>query len=289
MSHDASTTTTNVHTTNIHQHHEDKAPRIDQSITKQVNGMHPLLVVALICVVVIGFAVIALILKPTPPPIPSVVSPLPLPQKSMADEPSPSERKPAVQTAPQEAHAKPPEAPKNQAPPQILLAETGRWKQGLFFASDSFQTGDLLTLRLRVSRACQMRIIYLPAIGDPLLLFPEKGGGSGLITQEAEILIPDPTKLDEPSADATAFELFHDSGSGPALTERVLIQISEETFATDDTVMLAATPYRAYSGLNLEQVRMRGVTRLKGLAASEAQAQMDKCVHQKILSFKIHP
>lgn len=50
----------------------------------------------------------------------------------MADEPSPSERKPAVQTAPQEAHAKPPEAPKNQAPPQILLAETGRWKQGLF-------------------------------------------------------------------------------------------------------------------------------------------------------------
>lgn len=28
--------------------------------------MHPLLVVALVCVVVIGFAVIALILKPTP-------------------------------------------------------------------------------------------------------------------------------------------------------------------------------------------------------------------------------
>jgi hypothetical protein len=252
-------------------------------------------------VVVIGFATMAMILKQPAEPTPAVPS-LNLVTSQPATQPEKDEQPPAtpVPDVPPSAPVTMPVIPAIDKPvpsvtdtlpeqPGIVSAEVGIWRNGQFEPRSAFKSGELLTLRMRVSSTCQVRVLYQPAQGAPMLMFPEQGAGSDRVEAGVDVFIPDPIKLAAKSADAMAFELFHDSGSGPAIEERLLIQVSDEGFTSEEAVKVKDTPYRIYSGLSLAQAKIRGVIKRLGADAVEAQTKMEADLSQKIISFSIIP
>ena len=173
--------------------------------------------------------------------------------------------------------------------PAISSAEVGKVVAGQFVAQADFKTGDLLTVRVRVDRPCHLRALYLPAQGDPVRMFPERDGSSDLAANTSALLIPDPVKLRAATPDCTAFQLFHDTGRGPPIREQILVQVLGEPFTDEGSTRGTNSPYRTYDGLTLAQVRSRGVTRLQGLSAAEAQSRADEILSERILSFTIRP
>ncbi len=298
--HDASTQTIYQTTHSVLNQQEDRSIKYDQRVT-QTHGMHPLLVVSLICVVVIGFATMALILKQPSEPSPVVHSANLV--TSQSSTPTAKDELPTaapVTNIPPNTAPKLPVNPTTEKPepgvmdvspeqPGIVSAEVGIWRNGHFEPRSSFKSGELLTLRMRVSSACQVRVLYQPTQGDPMLMFPEKGAGSSLVQAGEDVFIPDPLKLAAKSPDATAFELFHDRGSGPALVEKMLIQVSADGFTTDEAVEVKDAPYRMYAGLNLEQAKTRGIIKRLGAEAVKAHSKMEADLSQKIISFSINP
>lgn len=298
--HDASTQTIHQTTHSFHQQQEDKSTNYDQRVT-QTHGMHPLLVVSLVCVIVIGFAIMALILRhpvEAPPPM-SAMNMMP----TQSSVPVELEGKPEVSPVidlPKSDPVKMSATPAIDKPeprvidslpeqPAIMAAEVGIWKNGQFEPKSAFETGELLTLKLRVTQTCQVRVLYQPAQGNPMLMFPQQGAGSERVEAGRDVFIPDPTKLAGNAADATAFELFHDSGTGPAIEERLLVQVSNESFSAEDAVEVKDAPYRLYAGLSLAQARMRGVIKRLGAEAVQAQSRMETDLSQKVISFSIKP
>lgn len=290
VEHDASQHTTH-HTTNTsHVHQEDKSTRYHSQVTHQkttqVSGMHPLLVLALVALLILGGVLLVMALRPTSQPL-TIIAPAPAATVV-------TDNKPVIPIGePAEAglqHAViMPEPPVTAGLPAILNADVGVLAGGRFTPRTSFKTGELLTLRLRVSRSCQVRVLYQPAQGDPMLIFPESGAGSSLVPAGVEVFIPDPARLAAESPDATAFKLFHDAGSGPPIVEQVVVQVADEPFAVDGTAPAVGTPYRAYPGMTLADARTRGVVRLKGLEAAAAQAKVDHALTQRVLPFSIMP
>ncbi len=290
VKHDASQHTTHNTANSTHTHNDDKSTHHHSSVTHQkttqVSGMHPLLVLALVAILIIGGLLMVMTLRQTPQ-ITSAVTPTPAPSVVI-------ENKPVIQIGepvqPGLKHAViMPEPSVTSALPAILNADVGVMAGGRFTPSTSFKSGELLTLRLRVSHSCYVRVIYQPAQGDPILIFPEKGDGSSFVQAGADVFIPDPVQLAAQSPDATAFKLFHDFGSGPPIHEQVVVQVAHEPFAADGTSPAVGTPYRVYSGMTLADARTRGVVRLKGLAAAAAQAKVDQALSQKALPFSIMP
>jgi hypothetical protein len=301
---DASQQTTNNTTNNSsstsHTQHEDKSQHIDQSVTKQTtihhSGLSPMVLFALTCVIIAGFLFAILALKSEsssspgssgsndkPAPGPATVVQVNMQGASTVEMKSPQ---PVVTTA---SSLPSMSSTTTASPPLILSADVGVFAAGQFTPRTSFKTNELLTLRLRVSRACQARVLYQPAQGDPMLMFPESGGGSSTVLAGVDVFIPDPAKIEAKSPDAAAFQLFHDTGSGPPIAEQVLVQIAEEPFAPDGAALAAGAPYRTYTGLTLAEARMRGATKLQGLAAAAAQAKMESAMSQKSLPFTIQP
>jgi outer membrane protein OmpA-like peptidoglycan-associated protein len=268
VKHDASQHTTHSTTQHSQAHHEDKSTSYNNHVTHQkttqVSGMHPLLVLALVAILIIGGVLMVMALKP-------------------------ASQTPAATTPPAPSVVIMPQPPVISALPTIQNAEVGVMVGGQFTPRTSFKNGELLTLRLRVSRDCHVRVLYQPAQGDPMLIFPEKGDGSNFVLAGVDLFIPDPAKLAAQSPDATAFKLIHDFGSGPPIQEQVVVQIADEPFAADGTSPAVGTPYRAYPGMTLADARTRGVVRLKGLVAAAAQAKMDQALSQKALPFSIMP
>ena len=290
VKHDASQHTTNNSSSTSHVHQEDKSTSYNNHVTHQkttqVSGMHPLLVLALVAILIIGGLLMVMTLRQTPQNT-SAVTPTPAPSVVI-------ENKPVIQIGePLQSGLKHavvmPEPPVTSALPSILNADVGLIAGGRFTPRDSFKTGELLTLRLRVSRDCHVRVLYQPAQGDLMLIFPEKGDGSCLLQAGVDVFIPDPHKLAAKSPDATAFKLFHDFGSGPPIQEQVIVQIADEPFAVEGTSPAVGTPYRAYQDITLADAKTRGVARLKGLAAAAAQEKMDQVLTQKTLPFSIMP
>lgn len=276
VEHDASQHTTH-HTTNTSHVHQK---------TTQVSGMHPLLVLALVALLILGGVLLVMALRPTPQPL-TIIAPAPAATVVTDNKPVIPIGEPAE---PGRQHAVTmPEPPVTAGLPAILDAEVGVLAGGRFTPRTSFKTGELLTLRLRVSRSCQVRVLYQPAQGDPMLIFPESGAGSSPVPAGVEVFIPDPARLAAQSPDATAFKLFHDAGSGPPIVEQVVVQVADEPFAAEGTAPAAGTPYRAYPGMTLADARTRGVVRLKGLAAAAAQAKVDLALTQRVLPFSIMP
>jgi hypothetical protein len=180
-------------------------------------------------------------------------------------------------------------------PPQIIAAETGKFNItfGTFTPTATFQTGDLLTLKVRISRDAYLRVLYQPAIGDPQLLFPEHGDGSALVPGGRDVFLPDPAKLAAQTADASAFQLFHDFGTGPPLDEQLIIQVSPTPLTDEGSQHENNRPYRVYSGLQLADARTRGGIRLSAQQAITAQRESDSKNPapsiERNLTFSIHP
>jgi hypothetical protein len=244
------------------------------------SGLPPVVLFSTLCVVIGGFVLFRLADHPqesksnsgSPAPAPA-----PLPAPAPAPLPAPA---PAPAPAP---------LPDTPARPVIEAAEVGIVSQNRFIPRTDFKTNDLLTLRLRVSRDCHLRVIYQQAKGDPVRMFPEADGGSDLVRGGTVLCIPDPDKLATHAADATAFQLYHDIGSGPPIHEQIIVQIAEEPFTTDGTTRSADSPYRVFQGISLADARMRGVLKLQGLSASQAQAHMDTLLSERTLPFSIRP
>lgn len=173
--------------------------------------------------------------------------------------------------------------------PSIVAAAVGIVAGRHFTQKTNFKTGDLLTLQLKVDRACHLRVIYQPLHGDPMRVFPERDGASDRIAAGADILIPDPAKLAAATPDCTVFQLFHDAGSGPPIREQLLIQLSDEPFTDDGSFRPTTNSYRVYRGIPLAQARARGVKKLTGLSAADAQARIDSLLNEQTLSFTIEP
>lgn len=228
----------------------------------------------LVCIALGTVVVVVMAMKPPGGPAPSTpVSPAMTQTTPPADKAAPASEASVVPAA----------------PPAILKAEVGVYAAGQFTPRTSFTSDELLTLRLRVSRACQVRVLYQPAQGDPMLMFPERDGGSSAVPADLDVLIPDPAKLAARDPGATAFQLYHDTGKGPPIAERVVVQIAEEPFASEGATVIAGVPRRVYSGVSLADVRMRGAALLKGLDAASAQAKMEAAMSERTLSFTIHP
>lgn len=293
VKHDASQHTTHNTSNNTQVHQEDKSTSYNNHVTHQkttqVSGMHPLLVLALVAILIIGGLLMVMTLRQTPQ-ITSAVTPTPAPTVVIENKPVIQIGEPVQPNTKHTAIMQVPSVPSvTSALPAILNADVGVMAGGQFTPRTSFKSGELLTLRLRVSRGCHVRVLYQPAQGDPMLIFPEKNDGSSFVQAGADVFIPDPAQLAAQSPDATAFKLFHDAGSGPPIQEQVVVQIADEPFAADGTSLAAGTPYRSYPGMTLADARTRGVVRLKGLAATAAQAKMDQALTQKALPFSIMP
>lgn len=276
VEHDASQHTTH-HTTNTSHVHQK---------TTQVSGMHPRQVLALVALLILGGVLLVMALRSTPQPAAIIA---PAPGQGVVIENKPVIPIGEVVQSGQKPVETLPEPPVPPALPSILNADVGVLAGGRFTPRTSFKTGELLTLRLRVSRSCQVRVLYQPAQGDPMLIFPESGAGSSPVPAGEDVFIPDPARLAAQSPDATAFKLFHDAGSGPPILEQVVVQVADEPFAADGTAPAVGTPYRAYPGMTLADARTRGVVRLKGLAAAAAQAKVDLALTQRVLPFSIMP
>lgn len=291
VKHDASVHTTHS-TSQVNQtHHEDKSTHHNHHVTHHktthVEGMHPLLVVALVAVVGIVAVLLIMVMKPA-----SQLETSSLPKSSAGiatdNEPDPHPRKASEIAVPRPAEPAPVQ-PVIVSRPTIVNADVGVMVNGEFTPRTSFKSGELLTLRLRVSRTCQVRALYQPAQGDPMLVFPESGDGSSLVAAGTDVFIPDPAKLAARSPDATAFKLFHDVGSGPPIQEQVVVQIADAPFLAEGATPAAGTPYRAYAGSTLSAARLRGISRLKGADAVAAQTQMEETLDECALTFSIHP
>jgi len=180
-------------------------------------------------------------------------------------------------------------------PPQVIAAEVGKFNValGTFTSTAKFKTGDLLTLKLRVNREAHLRVLYQPAVGDPQLLFPEKGDGSALVPGGRDVFIPDPVKIAALRADASAFQLYHDFGTGPPLVEQLIIQVSPTPITDEGSQREATRPYRVYSGLRLADARSRGgmlLTAPQAIAAQHvADAKDPAPSFERILTFSIDP
>jgi hypothetical protein len=294
---DASQHTTNHSSSTSHTHHEDKSQHIDQSVTKQTtvhhNGLSPVVLFAVICVVIAGFLFFALALKPDsmtssrekerveerPAPAPAVlIKNEPVIQVTMLGASS-TVIQPAMNAV----------SPAVLAPPGIVETEVGVIAGGQFTPRTSFKSGELLTLRLRVSRTCHVRVLYQPAEGAPMLMFPEIASGSASVQAGEDVFIPDPKMVAAKSPDATAFQLYHDTGSGPPITEQVIVQLADDPFTPEGAVEVAGAPRRTYTGLTLADARIRGAAKLKGLDAVAAQGRMEAALSQKTLPFTIQP
>ncbi|WP_395744790.1 DUF4384 domain-containing protein [Prosthecobacter sp.] len=294
--HDASQHTTH-HVTHdsstiSHTHHDDKSQHIDQSVNQQTTihhaGLSPMVLFAITCVIIAGFLLTILALRSAPAgagggqpqSVPAIVI----------------ENKPVVQVdsamvpqAPRTGEVTQVPGPATVSLPEIVLAEVGVVADGRFTPRTSFKSGELLTLRLKVSRACHVRVLYQPAQGDPVWMYPESSTGSDAVSGGREVLIPDPEKLRAKAPDATAFQLYHDTGRGPPIQEQILIQTADEAFTGEGATRTADSPYRTYQGLTLAEARMRGMVRLQGHSASAAQAQMEAMHAERTLSFAISP
>jgi len=180
-------------------------------------------------------------------------------------------------------------------PPQVIAAETGKYNValGTFTPTAAFKTGDLLTLKVRINRDAYLRVLYQPAIGDPQLLFPEQGDGSALVPGGRDVFIPDPAKMAAQSTDASAFQLYHDFGTGPPLDEQLIIQVSPTPITDEGSHREENRPYRVYSGLRLADARTRGGIRLSAPQAIAAQREADAknppANIERNLTFSIHP
>jgi hypothetical protein len=161
--------------------------------------------------------------------------------------------------------------------PQVIAAETGKFNValGTFTPTVSFKTGDLLTLKVRINRDAYLRVIYQPAVGDPQLLFPEQGDGSEWVPGGRDVFIPDPVKIAAQSTDASAFQLYHDFGTGQPLDEQLIIQVSATPITDEGSQRESNGPYRVYSGLRLADARARGGIRLPAPQAIAAQRDAD--------------
>jgi len=197
----------------------------------------------------------------------------------------PAEEKPVIQPVNQPVIQNIPDSP---AVPVITDATVGMVTRGQFQPVTDFKSGDVLTLRVRVDRPGHLRVLYLPAQGPPVRMFPERDGAPDHVGGDA-ILIPDPAKLAAATPDCTAFQLYHDTGSGPPIREQILVQASDEPFTDDGSIRKPDSSYRVYDGLTLAEVRTRGVKRLEGLSAAEVQSRADKLVPERTLSFTIRP
>jgi hypothetical protein len=173
------------------------------------------------------------------------------------------------------------------SPPSIESAELGIVAQGSFVAGQTFKSGDLLTLRLRVGRPCHLRVLYQSANGEITRLFPEAESASGQIPAGNDVLIPDPAAIT--AGKGQAFQLVHDSGKNSPLEERIHIQISDEAFTDEGSMRTASVPYRVYPRAGLAEVRRRGITILEGLSASAAQARMNALLSERTLPLIINP
>lgn len=181
-----------------------------------------------------------------------------------------------------------PESRASSSARSALKAEAGRYFQGTFHPGTQFKAGDLLTLRLTLDRPSHARVLYFQANGEVLRLFPEKDGDSGPIGP-GEIFIPDPKQLEERAPDATAFQLTHEPGSGPAIHERLFIQTADSPFTDEGSNRDQSSPYRTYGTIPLADARTRGVNRLKGTAAVQAQSQSDQEPASLVLPLEIKP
>ncbi len=263
--------------------------------TTHNHGLSPVILFAVICVLLAGFIFIVMEFR-APEVKPASVS-FTTSSADGGDAVPPATPPPIVENKPA-IPAKPPAIPPATAPstspstparPVIETAEVGIISKSQFTARNAFKTGELLTLRLRVSHDCRLRVIYQPAKGNPVRLFPESDAASDQIHGSTELSIPDPAKLAAHAKDATAFQVYHDTGTGPPIHEQILIQIAEEPFSHDGTTRSADSPYRIFQGKTLEEVRRRGVVKLQGLSASEAQARMDSLISERVLAISVSP
>lgn len=228
-------------------------------------------------IIVLGAGTILAILYLTGQPQASPLTPTPNPP--LAESPSSADTPAEPQLDPKGLTGPPPEPPTPAAPQplHLIAAEVGQFNVALsqFTPTTTFKTGDLLTLKVKLSHDSYLRVLYQPAIGDPQLLFPEQGDGSVLVPGGRDLFIPDPAKLAAQTADASAFQLFHDFGTGPPLEEQIVIQISPTPISAEGSTSEANMPYRVFSGLRLADARTRGGIRLPAPQALAAQAQAD--------------
>lgn len=179
----------------------------------------------------------------------------------------------------------------NKSPefPQIVAADLGIWVGGQFVIKDTFKTGEWLTMRVRVNQPGFLRVLYWPAKGAPIRIFPESDGSDGHIPANTNVLVPDPRKLTQNAHDSEVFQLVNDPANDRATVERVAVQVSDEPFTDSGSVRNPDDLYRSYPGLSLMQARVQGVTRLQGKPIEDAMREMETYLNQRTLPLSIVP
>lgn len=174
-----------------------------------------------------------------------------------------------------------------QATVPLVTAELGVFVDGHFVANSSFKSGDLLTLRLRVSRNCYLRVIHLSASDVITLLTPLPRNESHYVRSGTDVYLPDPQDP-SPGALRYAFKLSHEPGYGPPLHEALIIQVANEPFSFEGTTQTPSL-YPIYADTSLERALSLGIPAVRGLSEPEAQKKMESLLSQCRLNFTIFP
>lgn len=176
----------------------------------------------------------------------------------------------------------------NTSLPTIEVAELGSLSGGNFSPHSSFKSGDLLTLRLRVSRECYLRVFYLSADGKIMLITPQTIEASQRIKGGTYVHVPD---LHDPLSKEPkyALRLYHDTGVGPPLRESIFIQVSDEPFSFEGTTQIPNLPIPIFVDTSVDRALTFGVRAVSGLSVDEARKEMHKILNQRQLDLTIAP
>ncbi len=179
-------------------------------------------------------------------------------------------------------------APPPQSQPGIeLRAETGLYAGGRFTPAGTFKAGQLISVRLTVSRACYARVTYFQEEGDPVMVYPQENEPPVKLPAGAEVLIPDPEKLRRGAQDSTVLKL--ENAKDHAIRESLFIQVSEAPFDFNGSSIVDGTRFRTYGSVAMADMRTRGVRRLQGAEAASAQSAQDVAANESQLTITINP
>ena len=244
---DASRHTTNHSTSSSHSHHEDKSQHYDQSVTKQVTvhnaGMSPVVMFAMVGVVVAGFVLMALALRP------------PLRDSSPHADLSGSQNFVSATLAKDAKEIMEPVTPLKMSPmTEPVPTLDVRLNQS------SYKVGDLLQINVTSLQAGHLYVLAVWADGRVDTLFPNSLHPEAKIAAGTSLRLPDDFPPNETQGILTyPLSMPQLPGNPASATESILAVLSPVPLDLPKSTELKSIPFFAAVGvMDDPEFRTRG-------------------------------
>jgi hypothetical protein len=240
--HDASQHATHHSSSSSHTHHEDKSQHIDQStkVEKTSHGMHPMLVVVLVCVIFVG-SILIIVATRSAMSSQSGVGPLAatVPPTVVVIEQTSQSAKPAE---------------KNVSPPAAAtsgpLTQPPHGELQLALNQSSYKEGDLMEITLSTRQAGHLYVLAVWADGRVDTLFPNSLRPESWIEAGTRLTLPADLPPTKDGRVLTYPMAMPDLPGQPAQAlESILAVLSPEPLNLPKSTELASSPGFAALGM----------------------------------------